>query len=152
MRALDNDWCIGILSDNARFIASIEGPLLMLWTAPQRARKCQGSDRRWGGRGFTGSGAWKRYHEDRSRYCEVGLSGPWRRCGWQRHCPAATEAPVCCGVLSEGAVVPGRDRGLRHIALLVTRAQGARAHGAADAAGLCQDSMRRRPAPLALEK
>ena len=28
MRALDNDWCIGILSDDAKFIASIEGPLL----------------------------------------------------------------------------------------------------------------------------
>ena len=51
-------------------------------------------------------------------------------------CPSATEAPECSGVLSEDAVVPGRDRGLRYIAPLVARDDGTWPHRAADAAGL----------------
>src|SRR5664279_4670553 len=50
--------------------------------------------------------------------------------------PAAVEAALCPGVLPEASAVPGRHRSLCLIASLVAGAQGARPHGAPDAAGL----------------
>ena len=48
------------------------------------------------------------------------------------------EAPLRPGVLPEAATVPRWYRGLRHVASLVARTQGARAYRALDAAGLCE--------------
>ena len=43
-----------------------------------------------------------------------------------------------CGVLREAAAVPGWDRGLRHVASLVARAQDAWPYRALNAASLCE--------------
>ena len=45
---------------------------------------------------------------------------------------------VRSGVLSEATAMPDRHRGLRVIALLVTRAPGTGSHCTTDAAGLCE--------------
>ena len=42
------------------------------------------------------------------------------------------------GILPEAAAVPGWHRSLRLVASLVARTPGARPHGSADAAGLCE--------------
>jgi hypothetical protein len=50
----------------------------------------------------------------------------------------SVEAALRFGLLREAGAVPGRDRGLRCIALLVAPTAGSRAYGTADAAGLCE--------------
>src|SRR4029079_3228730 len=63
-------------------------------------------------------------HNHRSRYRKVGLSGARHRRRRQGTHPPSAEAPLCPGVLREAAAVPSWDRGLRHVASLVARAQG----------------------------
>ena len=55
-------------------------------------------------------------YDYRSRYSEVGISGPWHRRGRQGAHPPSVEAPLRPGVLREAAAVPGGHRGLRHFA------------------------------------
>src|SRR3990172_10920200 len=73
---------------------------------------------------------------NRSRHSEVGVSSARRRRGRQGAHPPSAEAPVRPVILREAAVVPRWYRGLRHVASLVARAQGAWPHRAPDAAGL----------------
>src|SRR4030042_3812414 len=73
---------------------------------------------------------------NRSRHSEVGVSGARHRRGRQGAHPPSAEAPVRPGVLREAAAMPRWYRGLRNVASLVARAQGARAYRAPDATGL----------------
>src|SRR6266567_2754418 len=48
-------------------------------------------------------------HDNRSRYCEVGFSGPRHRCGRQSHASPPAQAPLRASLLSEAAAMPDRD-------------------------------------------
>src|SRR5215468_11563307 len=77
-------------------------------------------------------------HDERSRYREVGFSGPWRRCWRPGGAPSAVEASLCSRVLWQVGSVPGWHRGLRFISLLGTPASGIGTQCASDAARLCE--------------
>src|SRR5665811_825945 len=110
-------------------------PLLMLWTAPPPARECHEwgvllKPSRFGGANHAND------YDSRSRYRQIGFSGPRRRCWWPGGYPPSIEASLCPGVLPEANAMSGRYRGLRLVAPLVARAPGTWSHRAADAAGL----------------
>src|SRR5271170_3669336 len=75
-------------------------------------------------------------HDDRSRYREVGFSGPRRRCGGECSYSPAAQATLRDDLLPKAIAVPGRYRSLRLGASLVARTPGDWPLCAADAAGL----------------
>src|ERR1017187_1866690 len=88
-------------------------------------------------------------YDSRSRYRQIGLSGPWRRCWWPGGYPPSIEASLRPGVLPEANAMSGRYRSLRLVAPLVARAPGTWSHRAADAAGCMITANRRARATIA---
>src|SRR5664280_2952637 len=102
-------------------MSPILSPILMLWTAPAPARECHEwgvllKPSRFGGANHAND------YDSRSRYRQIGFSGPRRRCWWPGGYPPSIEASLCPGVLPEANALSGRYRSLRLVAPLVARA------------------------------